>query len=166
MALYKERNIRPLAGLVAVIAPMPLFIALYYSIAREGLPHIATELLYSFVPAPEHVNIIFLGILNLLNAHNIILALIVALLQYAVVRLTVTRTNRHVTKPLAADKAQMQAMQQNLMLYALPVLFGFICYSLPAVAGLYFAATNLISIAQELIIKRQLASPQSKKLGA
>ncbi len=31
MALYKERNIRPLAGLVAVIAPIPIFIALYYA---------------------------------------------------------------------------------------------------------------------------------------
>src|SRR6185437_2418047 len=155
MALYKERNIRPLAGLVAVIAPIPIFIALYYSISREGLPHIETNLLYSFVHAPATVNIIFLGFLNLLTPHNIGLALVVALLQYAVVRLTVLRTNRSNTKPLSPEKAQAQAMQQNLMLYALPVVFGFIVYSLPAVAGVYFAATNVISIGQELIIRHQ-----------
>ncbi|HEV8666588.1 MAG TPA: YidC/Oxa1 family membrane protein insertase [Candidatus Paceibacterota bacterium] len=156
MALYKERNIRPLAGLVAVIAPIPIFIALYYSISREGLPHIETNLLYSFVHAPATVNIIFLGFLNLLTPHNIGLALVVALLQYAVVRLTVLRTNRSNTKPLSPEKAQAQAMQQNLMLYALPVVFGFIVYSLPAVAGVYFAATNVISIGQELIIRHQM----------
>jgi YidC/Oxa1 family membrane protein insertase len=156
MALYKERNIRPLAGLVAVIAPIPIFIALYYSIAREGLPHIDTNLLYSFVHAPATVNLTFLGFLNLLTPHNIGLALVVSLLQYAVVRLTVTRTNKGNKKPLSPEKAQAQALQQNLMLYALPILFGFIVYSLPAVAGVYFAATNVISIGQELIIRHQM----------
>jgi YidC/Oxa1 family membrane protein insertase len=157
MALYKERNIRPLAGLVAVIAPIPIFIALYYAISREGLPHVSTELLYSFVPVPSVVNLQFLGVINLLTPHNIFLALIVAFSQYLVIRLTVTRTSNASSKPLSADKARMQAMQQNLMLYAMPILFGFITYSLPAVAGLYFAVANLISVGQELLIRHQLA---------
>jgi len=156
MALYKERNIRPLAGFVAILVQIPIFIALYYSISREGLPHIATNLLYPFVHAPATVNIVFLGILNLLQPHNIILAAVVAFLQYLVVRLSTMRTKNAVTKPLAPDKAQMQAMQQNLMLYALPILYAFIVYSLPAVAGLYFGVSNLISLGQELIIRRQL----------
>ncbi len=157
MALYKERNIRPLAGLVAVIAPIPIFIALYYAISREGLPHVATELLYSFVPVPSVVNLQFLGIVNLLTPHNIFLAIIVAFLQYLTIRLTVTRTSKASTKPLSSDKARMMAMQQNLMMYAMPVLFGFIAFTLPAVAGLYFAVANLISVGQELLIRRQLA---------
>jgi YidC/Oxa1 family membrane protein insertase len=157
MALYKEKNIRPLAGFVAIIVQIPIFIALYYSFARENLPHIDTNLLYSFVHVPSEVNIIFLGILNLLNAHNIILAVIVAFLQYLVVRLSILRTNRATTKPLAADKAQMQAMQQNLMMYAMPALYAVIVYTLPAVAGLYFGVSNLISLGQELLIRSQLA---------
>jgi len=159
MALYKERNIRPFSSFIAILAPIPIFIALYYSIAREGLPHIDTNLLYSFVHAPATVNVMFLGFLNLLAAHNIVLSLVVAFLQYLVVRLSITRTKKAGTtaKPLAADKAQAQAMQQNLMLYALPVLYVFIVYSLPAVAGLYFGVTNLISVGQELLIKRQIA---------
>jgi YidC/Oxa1 family membrane protein insertase len=157
MALYKEKNIRPLAGFVAIIVQIPIFIALYYSFSREGLPHIATNLLYPFVHAPATVNIIFLGFLNLLNPHNIILAIVVAFLQYMVVRLSVLRTNKAVTKPLSADKAQMQAMQQNLMMYAMPALYAVIVYTLPAVAGLYFGVTNLISLGQELLIRRQLA---------
>ncbi len=157
MALYKDKNIRPLAGFVAILVQIPILIALYYSISREGLPHIATELLYSFVPVPHTVNVVFLGFLNLLTPHNVVLAVVVALLQYVVVRLSVTRTKNSSTKPLDADKARVQAMQQNLMLYAMPVLYVFIVYSLPAVAGLYFAVSNLISIGQELLIRRQLA---------
>ncbi len=113
--------------------------------------------MYSFVPVPTVVNLQFLGIINLLTPHNILLAIIVAFLQYLTIRLTVTRTNKASTKPLAADKAQMMKMQQNLMLYAMPVLFGFITFTLPSVAGLYFAVANIISVGQELLIRRQLA---------
>lgn len=159
MALYKERNIKPFSSFIAVLAPIPIFIALYYSIAREGLPNVDTGLLYSFVHAPAAVNVEFMGFLNLLAAHNILLSIVVAFLQYLVVRLSITRTKKATTtnKPLAADKAKAQAMQQNLMLYALPVLYVFIVYSLPAVAGLYFGVTNLFSVGQELWIKRQIA---------
>lgn len=159
MALYKERNIKPFSSFIAVLAPIPIFIALYYAIAREGLPRIDTALLYSFVHAPAAVNVNFLGFLNLLAAHNILLSVIVAFLQYLVVRLSITRTTKAATtaKPVAADKAKAQALQQNLMLYALPVLYVFIVYSLPAVAGLYFGVSNLISVGQELLIKRQIA---------
>jgi len=75
-----------------------------------------------------------------------------------VVRLSITRTKKATTtnKPVAKDKAQAQAMQQNLMLYALPILYVFIVYSLPAVAGLYFGVTNLFSVGQELLIRHQL----------
>ena len=52
MELFKERNIRPLAGFVALLVQIPIFIALYYAFFREGLPHIATNILYSFVQAP------------------------------------------------------------------------------------------------------------------
>lgn len=160
MALYKEKNIRPLAGFVAIIVQIPIFIALYYSFSREGLPHINSALLYPSVHVPATVNIIFLGFLNLLTPHNILLALFVAFLQYLVVKLSIGRTNRAATKPLPADKAQAQAMQQNLMMYVLPGMYAVIVYSLPAVAGLYFGVTNLISIGQEMLIRRQLAKKQ------
>jgi YidC/Oxa1 family membrane protein insertase len=47
-------------------------------------------------------------------------------------------------------------MQQNMMLYAMPVLYIFIVYSFPAAAGLYFAVSNVISLGQELLIRREL----------
>jgi YidC/Oxa1 family membrane protein insertase len=154
MELFKEKKIRPLAGFVALIVQIPIFIALYYSFFREGLPHIATNLLYPFVSAPTVVNLQFLGFLNLLAPHDVVLALIVGGLQYLVVRVSLLRT-----KPaagVAPEKAQAQAMQQNLMLYFMPTLYVVIAYSLPAAAGLYFAVGNLISLGQELLIRRTM----------
>jgi len=156
MQLYKDRKIRPFAGLIALLVQIPIFIALYYAFFREGLPHIATNLLYPYVHAPVQVNLNFLGVLNLLAPHNIVLGVLVGVLQYLVVRLSTNRSNSVQKRPLAADKAQALAMQQNLMLYAMPALYAVITYSLPAAAGLYFTVTNLISLGQEGLIRREL----------
>jgi YidC/Oxa1 family membrane protein insertase len=156
MQLFKDKKIRPFAGFVAILVQIPIFIALYYAFFRENLPHIETNLLYSFVSAPTSVNLQFLGFLNLLSVHNIILAAIVGGLQYLVVRVSLLRTKTGPQSTLAPQKAQAQAMQQNMMLYFMPVLFAVITYSLPAAAGLYFGVGNLISLGQEFLIKRQL----------
>lgn len=156
MQLFKDKKIRPFAGFLAILVQIPIFIALYYAFFRENLPEIATHLLYPFVHAPSAVNLEFLGFLNLLEVHNIILSLIVGGLQYLVVYVSLMRVKNAPQAPLNPKKAQAQAMQQNLMLYFMPTLFTVITYSLPAAAGLYFAVGNLISLGQEFLIKRQL----------
>jgi YidC/Oxa1 family membrane protein insertase len=156
MQLFKDKKIRPFAGFVAILVQIPIFIALYYAFFRENLPQIATHLLYPFVPAPTLVNLQFLGFLNLLSAHNIFLALVVGGLQYLVVYVSLLRTKNGAQSSLTPQKAQAQAMQQNMMLYFMPALYAVITYSLPAAAGLYFGVGNLISLGQEFLIKRQL----------
>lgn len=155
MELFKQHKVRPFAGLLGLIVQIPIFIALYYAFFREGLPHIATNLLYSFVATPAAVNTLFFGFLNLLNPHNIPLAIIVGLLQWAVVKLSLGRTPAP-SAAQTADKVQAQRMQQQMMLYFMPVLYAFITYTLPAAAGLYFGTTNLISLGQEWLIRREL----------
>jgi YidC/Oxa1 family membrane protein insertase len=155
MELFKQHKVRPFAGLLGLVVQIPIFIALYYAFFREGLPHIAANLLYSFVAAPTAVNTHFLGLLNLLAAHNVALGMFVGFLQWAVVKLSLGRAPApSATQP--ADKAQAQRMQQQMMLYAMPVLYAVITYTLPAAAGLYFAATNIISLGQEWLIRREL----------
>ncbi len=95
----------------------------------------------------------FLGLVNLLTPHNIILSAIVVLLQYLVARLSITRTPQVAGSP---DKQTAQKMQQQMMLYFLPLLIGVISYSLPAAVGLYFAAGNVISLGQEWLIRKQM----------
>ena len=156
MQLFKDKKIRPFAGFVAILVQLPIFIALYYAFFREGLPHIATQLLYPFITTPTAVNVDFFGILNLLSVHNIALSVLVGGLQYLVVYFSLMRTKKGPQATLKPEKAQAQAMQQNMMLYFMPVLYVIITYSLPAAAGLYFGVGNLISLGQEFLIRRQL----------
>lgn len=156
LALYKEKNIRPFAGFVALLVQIPIFLALYFAFFREGLPNIDKALLYSFVHAPAAVNLNFLGFVNLLNPHNLVLCAIVAGLQYLVAHFATARTKASIAA-MSKDKQVAQRMQQQMMLYFLPALMAFASYSLPAAVGLYFATGNLVSLGQELVIRRQLA---------
>ncbi len=152
MALFKEKKVRPLAGLLALLVQIPIFIALYFVFFREGLPTIDTALLYSFVSVPAMVQTTFLGFIDLLATHNIALAAAVGGTQYLVTKLSLARTPAKVATP----EAQMaHSMQRSLMLYFLPGLMTVLSYAFPAGVGLYFATGNVISIAQEFYIKRQ-----------
>ncbi len=162
MALYKEKNIRPFAGFVALLVQIPIFLALYFAFFREGLPHIATQLLYSFVHAPAVVNLHFLGVINLLDPHNIVLSALVAVLQYGVAHFTTSRTKAGIAA-MPEDRQMAQRMQQQMMLYFLPAVMAFASYSLPAAVGLYFATGNVVSLGQEWVIRKQLAKKARSK---
>jgi len=156
MALYKERNIRPFAGFVALLVQIPIFLALYFAFFREGLPAIDIPLLYSFVHAPATVNVQFLGFANLLQSHNIVLAAVVGGLQYLVAYFSTARTKASLAA-MPKDKQAAQQMQQQMMLYFLPALMAFASYSLLAAVGIYFATGNIVSLGQEWVIRKQLA---------
>ncbi len=155
LELYKSKKIRPFAGFVAILVQLPIFIALYFALFRESLPKIAENLLYSFVQVPQHINLNFLGFINLVAAHNILLSLLVGALQYVVAYLSMARIKPGLAS-LSKERQVAQKMQHNMMLYMFPALIAIIAYTLPAAVGIYFAATNLISIGQEWLIRRDI----------
>jgi YidC/Oxa1 family membrane protein insertase len=154
MALFKENKVRPFSGFLVLLIQLPVFLALYIAFFREGLPSINHALLYPFVMAPSTVSANFFGILDLLSSHNIFLTVLVALTQYAAIRLTLARTTP--APGASPERAAAQAMQRNLMLYMMPALMGIISYSFPAAVGLYFITSNLISLLQEWVVKHQI----------
>lgn len=160
LALYKEKKIRPFAGLVALLVQLPIFIALYFAFFREGLPRVAENLLYPFVPVPSSVDTTFLGVLDLLSSHNIVLAVLVGALQYVVAYLSMARISTNVSA-LPKERQVAHRMQRNMMLYMFPALMAFISFTLPAAVGLYFVATNVISIGQEWLIRRQMGEKKA-----
>lgn len=155
MELMKKNKVRPFSSFLALLIQLPVLFGLYAAFFREGLPKIATNLLYPFVPVPAAINMEFLGFVNLGVNHNILLTGLVAILQYGVMWFSVARL-KNSPKKSAPEKEMAQKTQQQLMLYFFPVMMGVISYSLPAAVGLYFTVTNIVSIGQELLIRRQL----------
>lgn len=160
MELFKKHKVNPLAGFGALFVQLAVIIALYFAIFREGFPIVDTSLLYSFVHAPASIATDFFGLLNILEPRHVLLALIVGATQYAAIRLTVSRTpNQH---PKGSDKEAIQRMQQNLMLYMMPAVMTVTAYFFAAAVGIYFAASNLFSVGQEWLIRRQLERAAEK----
>ncbi|HYF13116.1 MAG TPA: YidC/Oxa1 family membrane protein insertase [Candidatus Paceibacterota bacterium] len=155
LALYKEKKIRPFAGLIALLVQIPIFIALYIALFQEGLPNIAEHLLYPFVKVPEIVSINFFGLLDLTAPNNILLSILVGVLQFLVAYLSMGRIKSSVDS-MPKERQAAHKVQYNMMLYIFPAVMAVISYTLPAAVGLYFAASNLISIGQEWIIRRQM----------
>ena len=159
--LYRQKKIRPFAGLIALLVQIPIFIALYIALFQEGLPNIAEHLLYPFVHVPQVVNVDFFGLLDLTAPNNILLSILVGLLQYLVAHYSMARA-KNSFESMPKERQAAHKIQYQMMLYVFPALMAVISYTLPAAVGLYFAASNVISIIQEWIIRRQMEeNPQN-----
>lgn len=154
MELFKKYDVNPLAGFGALFIQLAVIIALYYAIFREGFPAISTHLLYSFTPVPGAISTNFFGLLDLLTPHHVLLAILVGVTQYLTIRLTLKRTPN--THPKGSDKEAVQRMQQQMMLYLMPLVMTVTSYFFAAAVGIYFAASNIFSLGQEWLIRRQL----------
>ena len=64
MALYKEKGVNPFSGFLLILIQIPVIFALYWVFLRGGLPEINVDILYSFTPIPENINMNFLGLID------------------------------------------------------------------------------------------------------
>lgn len=153
MALFKKHKVNPLAGFGALFIQLGVLIALYFALFTKDFPVIKTELLYSFVQVPTAVSTTFFGWINLLEPKHIILALLVGATQYVAIWLTLRRTPAQDSLP--KEKLAAQQMQQRMMLYLMPAVMAATSYFFAAAVGLYFLASNIFSIGQEWLIRKQ-----------
>ena len=149
-----ERGVHPFAGFGLLLIQLPILFALYYIFARSGLPQIETGILYSFVHAPEVVNMAFLGFVNMAASHNAVLAALVAVSQWIYTRLSMGKTqdDSPIEASLSKDLAKSFDMQAR---YVMPLMFGVIAYILPAAASLFYFTSNVFMIGQEYFSGRR-----------
>jgi YidC/Oxa1 family membrane protein insertase len=153
LELARKYRVNPFAMIVSIVVQFGLIIALYYALFREGFPDINHALLYPFVQAPATISTNFFSLVDLLTPHHLILALLVGVSQYLAIKLTLKRT------PLpqsGGDKAVAQRMQQHMMQYMMPALIAVLSYFFAGAVGLYFLVSNLVSLGQELVVRRQV----------
>ena len=102
MELYKEHGVNPFSGMLLLIIQIPILLTFYWVI-RSGIGTAAITGLYSFVPAPRHINTIFLGFINLANP-NFILILAAAAAQFLQAKLTIYRSPTNTERAIASRK--------------------------------------------------------------
>lgn len=133
MELYKKEKINPLGGCLPILIQMPVFIALYWTLMES------VELRH----APF---ILWIKDLSAMDPYYV-LPLIMGASMWAQQRLN----------PAPPDPMQAKMMQW------MPVVFTFLFLWFPAGLVVYWVTNNLLSIAQQWAITRQIEAEAAKK---
>lgn len=155
MELFKEAKVNPFSSILLLIVQIPIFIALYFSVYSGGgvkLPSINVDLLYSFVTPPLTVNMIFLGFMDI-TMKSIPLALLAGITQFIHTHLSLPPTKPRDPKAEPNFKEDFGRSMQMQMRYVMPVIITVVAYTLTASIALYFVISNLMSIAQEYVVR-------------
>ncbi len=157
MELFKEARVNPFSSILLLFIQIPIVIALYFAVYSGGgvkLPEINTTLLYSFVPNPETVNMIFLGFMDI-TKKSFVLALLAGITQYIYTSLSLPPQKPRDPKAEPNFKDDFARSMQLQMRYVMPLLIAVVAYTLSASIALYFTISNLMMIAQEYVVRRK-----------
>ena len=148
--LYKHHKTNPFSGCLLVLIQIPIIFALYY-VFLKGI-NLGSVPLYSFIHAPEHINMLFLGILDI-GQKSLILAIIAGVSQYFQASL--------MPKPAISEKNN-DSFQENFtksmqtqMKYVFPFLIAFIAYRVSGAVALYWITSNIFAIGQQMYANKK-----------
>lgn len=164
LALYKEAGVNPFASIILLFIQIPIIIALYLSVSNGGgnaLPAINTDLLYSFVPSPERVNMLFVGFFDM-DGRSIILALLAGASQFLHTHLSLPKLAPKDPNAAPSMKDDFARNMQLQMRYVLPIVITVFAYTISAAIALYFFVSNVMSIAQEFYVRRHRPDPATE----
>ncbi|HEY9481044.1 MAG TPA: YidC/Oxa1 family membrane protein insertase [Candidatus Paceibacterota bacterium] len=160
MKIYKEKDVNPFSSILLLIIQIPIIFALYRVFYSVGFSAPDSTLLYSFVHAPATLDTIFLGVIDI-TKKSAILAVLAALSQYLQIRFAVPKPAPKTGKGgFQEDFAHTMHMQ---MKYVFPVMILFIAWNVAGALALYWITSNLFMIAQELVVRKQMAREAAVK---
>ena len=140
MKLYKEEGVSPFGCVFPMLGQFPIWIGLYQAviqglgIAPENLLGLSKQL-YSWAPIQEQVPLNSHFLWLDLGSGDIFMGILVAASMWILQKMS--------TQP-SADPTQ-QSMGR-VMLWMMPLMFGFLALTFPSGLSLYWVFTNLISI--------------------
>jgi len=129
MALYKQHNVNPLAGCLPILLQMPIWFALYRMLMSAG------ELYQQpFISG-------WIDDLTNLDPYYVLPVLLV-ITMFAQARL----------QPTTIDPSQK--MQQRIMQYGMPIMFGVFCFGAPAGLTLYIFMNTCLSALHSIYMNK------------
>jgi YidC/Oxa1 family membrane protein insertase len=151
--LYKIHKTNPFSGCLLVLIQIPIIFALYY-VFLKGIKF-ESGLLYSFIHVPEHVNMIFLGILDI-TKKSLILAILAGVSQYLQAHFMPKPAPSPVVNSSAPSFQDSFAKSMSMqMKYIFPFVVAFIAYSISGAVALYWITSNLFMVGQQIYVKKK-----------
>jgi YidC/Oxa1 family membrane protein insertase len=148
--LYKKYKTNPFSGCLLVLIQIPIIFALYY-VFYKGI-HFQPGTLYSFIHIPVHMNMIFLGILDI-SKKSLILAILAGVsqsLQAHFMPKPPTSTGANASFQESFGKSMNMQMK-----YVFPFVVAFIAYNISGAVALYWITSNLFMVGQQIYVKKK-----------
>jgi YidC/Oxa1 family membrane protein insertase len=133
--LYKKEGVNPAGGCLPMLIQFPFLIAYYRMLG------VALDL--------RHAHWLWITDLSAKDPWNL-LPIIMVISMFAMQRMT--------------PQAGMDPQQQKMLQWMMPLMMGFIFFNLQAGLNLYYAETNLISIAQQAIMNRSKLGREMREM--
>ncbi|MFA6257141.1 MAG: YidC/Oxa1 family membrane protein insertase [Candidatus Paceibacterota bacterium] len=149
--LYKKHKVNPFSGCLLVLVQIPIIFALYYVFSR-GISF-QNGYLYSFIPVPEHANMMFLGVLDIAGK-SVVLAILAGVSQYLQAHFMPKPTPTSSSNSGSFSDSFAKSMHLQ-MKYIFPFIVAFIAYSISGAVALYWITSNVFMAGQQIYVKRK-----------
>ncbi len=157
MELYRQEKVSPLSSCLPLLIQLPFFWAIF-KVFRDELMGKSLIMIYPFISNPGTLNPLAFGFIDF-SKPNIVLAFLAGISQYFQAKMMPMRPAA--AKSDGAKDENMMAMMNKQMLYFMPALTIFICFTLPSGLAFYWLISTLLTIAQQWWIFRKLKDPNS-----
>lgn len=128
--LYKEEGVNPASGCLPLILQLPVMYGLFDVLRGFKYQHTSWEWIWHNLGQHQHI---------------IVLPILVAVSTFLMQRQTMQMTP---TQP------EMQS-SQKMMLYLMPLIFGYVAYRFPAGLSIYYIVSNLFQWGQTVLLLRR-----------
>jgi YidC/Oxa1 family membrane protein insertase len=170
MQLYKDKKIRPFAGVLLIFIQLPILFALL-SVFYKIIPQVNPDFLYGFVSVPV-IKTQLLGLVDL-TQKSLILALLTGIAQYLQLHFSISNKKplpvpgKEGVRDLSTDLAVSMGKQMKVMV---PILaFVSVYWLIPSkfpqassIIAIYWMMSSLFTLAQELYIRKKYAAEIAK----
>lgn len=128
--LYKEEGVNPASGCLPLILQIPVMYGLFDVLRNFNYQHTGWEWIWHNLGQPDH---------------TFVLPVLVAVSTFLMQRQTMRMT---------PSQPGMES-SQKMMLYLMPVIFGYVAYRFPAGLSIYYVVSNLFQWGQTVVLLRR-----------
>ncbi len=159
--LYKKHKTNPFSGCLLLLIQIPVIFALYY-VFYKGI-NFDSSVLYSFIHVPAHINMHFLGLIDI-GGKSIVLAVLAGVSQYfQALYMPKPAVSTPSTKGGEPSFGESFGKSMNTqMKYVFPFVVTWIAYSISGAVALYWITSNLFTIGQQIYVNRKKTTVSTK----
>jgi YidC/Oxa1 family membrane protein insertase len=158
MKLWKEHGVNPMQSCLPMLIQFPILIGLFFTIRDGSVLALSEHLLYApYQNLTWDFGTQFLG-MDLTVPNVMVMPILLVVMQFFQMKLSFAMNKKKQDNQgkKKNEKASQQEMQQKIMMYGLPLMIGFFAIKYPAAVSLYWAASTVFAIGQQVFVNKKV----------